>query len=207
MDQMKELLSSYQLICIDEFELDDPGNTMIISNLITFLIQNDCFIVTTSNTVPEELGQGRFNVKDFRNEVGRIKESFRIVQIDGDDYRKKDHDITYEIRSNVLTPNDDPIQFDDLIQVLRGKSTLEIIEYSRSKTNWSIARLTPISNEEIALRFSHFIDKIYDFNHQLKLEFEDSEVLFEESLFESSFIKKYKRCISRVFELTQNLTD
>src|SRR5699024_230572 len=52
------------LVCIDEFELDDPGDTLIMSRLIRDLGDAGVRVVATSNTQPEALGEGRFAAQD-----------------------------------------------------------------------------------------------------------------------------------------------
>ena len=34
-----DLLADYAVVCIDEFELDDPGNTTLISRLLSQLVE------------------------------------------------------------------------------------------------------------------------------------------------------------------------
>ncbi len=60
-----ELLSDYTAVCIDEFELDDPGNTTLVSRLLSSLVQRGVSVAATSNTLPEQLGEGRFAAQDF----------------------------------------------------------------------------------------------------------------------------------------------
>ncbi|MDX6249649.1 MAG: cell division protein ZapE, partial [Kribbellaceae bacterium] len=55
-----EALSAYRLICIDEFELDDPGDTVLISRLLGQLVEAGVQLAATSNTLPDKLGEGRF---------------------------------------------------------------------------------------------------------------------------------------------------
>ena len=48
-----ELLAGYVVVCIDEFELDDPGNTTLISRLLSQLVERGVSLAATSNTLPE----------------------------------------------------------------------------------------------------------------------------------------------------------
>ena len=48
-------LSSYALVCVDEFELDDPGDTVLISTLLTRLREAGVRLAATSNTLPGRL--------------------------------------------------------------------------------------------------------------------------------------------------------
>ena len=47
-----EALSGYKLVCIDEFELDDPGDTVLMSRLMRELADAGVKLVATSNTLP-----------------------------------------------------------------------------------------------------------------------------------------------------------
>src|SRR5512143_792994 len=53
-------LSSYTLVCVDEFELDDPGDTVLVSTLLRNLREPGVRLAATSNTLPGKLGEGRF---------------------------------------------------------------------------------------------------------------------------------------------------
>jgi len=87
-----EAFKPYRLICIDEFELDDPGNTMLAKTFIRGVTEAGIArIVTTSNTLPNELGQGRFAAEDFKREIGIIAASFESIRIEGQDYRHRNY--------------------------------------------------------------------------------------------------------------------
>jgi len=78
------------LIAIDEFELDDPGDTMVMSRLLGELVASGSRIAATSNTPPHALGEGRFAAQDFLREIHALADRFTTVRIDGEDYRKRD---------------------------------------------------------------------------------------------------------------------
>src|SRR5262249_5216995 len=85
-----DLLADYTAVCIDEFELDDPGNTTLISRLLSELVARGVSVAATSNTLPEQLGEGRFAVQDFLREIHTLAAIFTTVRIDGPDYRHPD---------------------------------------------------------------------------------------------------------------------
>lgn len=71
-----DLLAEYVVVCIDEFELDDPGNTTLISRLLSALVERGgVSIAATSNTLPEQLGEGRFAAQDFLREINTLARS------------------------------------------------------------------------------------------------------------------------------------
>src|SRR5690606_18087703 len=84
-----ELLADYVLVCIDEFELDDPGNTTLISRLLSALVERGVSIAATSNTLPEQLGEGRFAAQDFLREINTLASIFTTIRIEGPDYRHR----------------------------------------------------------------------------------------------------------------------
>src|SRR6201991_2123771 len=84
-----DLLADYVVVCIDEFELDDPGNTTLISRLLSQLVERGGSIAATSNTLPEQLGEGRFAAQDFLREINTLAAIFTTVRIEGPDYRHR----------------------------------------------------------------------------------------------------------------------
>ena len=85
-----DLLADYVVVCIDEFELDDPGNTTLVSRLLSQLVERGVSIAATSNTLPEQLGEGRFAAQDFLREINTLAAIFSTVRIEGPDYRHRD---------------------------------------------------------------------------------------------------------------------
>ena len=84
-----ELLAHYTAVCIDEFELDDPGNTTLIARLLSSLVERGVSVAATSNTLPEQLGEGRFAAQDFLREINTLASIFTVVRIEGPDYRHR----------------------------------------------------------------------------------------------------------------------
>ena len=62
-------LSDHRLVCVDEFELDDPGDTVLVSTLLSRLREAGVRLAATSNTLPGKLGEGRFATADFLREI------------------------------------------------------------------------------------------------------------------------------------------
>ncbi|KAK3605147.1 hypothetical protein CHS0354_000816 [Potamilus streckersoni] len=98
-----KLFSKTKLLCIDEFELDDPGNTTIAVAFLSQLINKGTAIVTTSNTLPDHLGKGRFAVMSFERELKYLSTSFQTVKIEGHDFRQQNEDIAHILLSHNST--------------------------------------------------------------------------------------------------------
>ena len=84
-----ELFRGSDLLCIDEFELDDPGDTMVMTRLLAELVASGTRLAATSNTPPNALGEGRFAAQDFLREIHAMAASFQTIRIDGTDYRHR----------------------------------------------------------------------------------------------------------------------
>lgn len=87
--QTVRTLSGHRLLCIDEFELDDPGDTVLVSSLLSRLVEAGVALAATSNTLPGKLGEGRFAAADFLREIQGLSAHFRPLRIDGEDYRHR----------------------------------------------------------------------------------------------------------------------
>src|SRR5262249_34164589 len=79
------------LLCVDEFELDDVANTRLAATFLRGLraAGHGPRLITTSNTLPTDLGAGRFAAEDFRREIGEIAAAFEPVRIEGEDFRHR----------------------------------------------------------------------------------------------------------------------
>ena len=84
-----DLFRGSDLLCIDEFELDDPGDTMVMTRLLGELVASGTRLAATSNTPPNALGEGRFAAQDFLREIHAMAASFETIRIDGTDYRHR----------------------------------------------------------------------------------------------------------------------
>ena len=86
----RDALSGMALVCIDEFELDDPGDTVLISTLLGELADAGVSVAATSNTLPGALGAERFAADDFVREIQGLAARFEVVHVGGPDYRHRD---------------------------------------------------------------------------------------------------------------------
>ena len=211
MAQAKESLS-YKLFCIDEFELDDPGNTLIVKTFLSHAFAQGSFVMTTSNTPPEAQGQGRFNASDFKREIQSIAERFDAVLLEGPDYRQRDHlaQLLSEERLTHLLETEDALapkahlHWRELLTLLSEYHPIRYSDLLGQIGTLYLSGMRPLPEQNDALRFVHFIDKLYDSKVGFRGAGETSlEDLFSTNYRGGAYAKKHYRCLSRLSELLE----
>lgn len=203
-------LSQMKLVCVDEFELDDPGDTVLMSRLMRELTDAGVKIIATSNTLPGSLGEGRFAAQDFLREIQALADQFEVYRIDGQDYRHRAlSSPARPLPGGELTAAADELDGvvarDDFSQLLAHLSTVHPSRYGRMVDGIDAAvweNVTTIENESVALRFVALVDRLYDRNvHIINSGAPLDEIFTEESL-AGGYRKKYMRCLSRLTALS-----
>ncbi|MGV0785224.1 cell division protein ZapE [Mycolicibacterium sp. XJ775] len=204
-----DLLSEYSVVCIDEFELDDPGNTTLISRLLSALVERGVSIAATSNTLPEQLGEGRFAAQDFLREINTLAQIFTTVRIEGPDYRHRD-----------LPPAPEPLSDDEVAQRAEGVvgatldnfdvlcahlATMHPSRYHaliEDVTEVFITGVHPIEDQSVALRLVALTDRLYDAGIPVLASGTKLDTIFSPEMVAGGFRKKYLRATSRLLALT-----
>ncbi|WP_374614423.1 cell division protein ZapE, partial [Gordonia sp. (in: high G+C Gram-positive bacteria)] len=164
-----ERLSQHTVLCIDEFELDDPGDTMLVSRLLTELTAKGVSIVATSNTLPGQLGEGRFAAQDFLREIRKLSSVFETIRVDGPDYRHRDLPPAPEPRSESelteIAESTDGATLDDFDALCDHLSTLHPSKYKDLVDGVSLVCISgvhPAEDQSVALRLVVLADRLYD---------------------------------------------
>lgn len=205
-------LSGARLIAIDEFELDDPGDTMVMSRLLGQLVAGGTRIAATSNTPPHALGEGRFAAQDFLREITALADRFDIFRIDGDDYRKRDiegHAVTldeaaFEERMREETARG-TATVDDFAAVLHHLSTVHPSRYIGlidGLTAIGLRDVTVLRNQTDALRLVALVDRLYDAQIRIATTGVPLDGIFTDDMLSGGYRKKYLRAVSRMIALT-----
>ena len=204
------LLKGASLVCIDEFELDDPGDTRLMSRLLSELVASGSRIAATSNTPPNALGEGRFAAQDFLREIDALAARFTIVRIDGLDYRRRDvegHavvtpeeqlDGAIEAIGGVVT--EDP--FDAVLAHLATVHPSRYVKLMEGLDGVAFTDVHPLANQTDALRLVAFVDRLYDAQVRIVTTGTPLDQVFAEEMLSGGYRKKYLRAISRMIALT-----
>lgn len=205
-----ERLSANSVLCIDEFELDDPGDTMLVSRLLTELSARGVSIAATSNTLPGQLGEGRFAAQDFMREIKKLGAIFEAVRVDGPDYRHRDLPPAPEPTSPealaekaAATPGSTLDDFDTLLKHL---STLHPSKYGALIAGLSavfIAGVHPVTDQAVALRIVVLADRLYDASVPVTVSGAKLDEIFSQEMLDGGYRKKYLRAISRLLALSR----
>ena len=206
-------LAKYDLVCIDEFELDDPGDTMMMSRLLNELEKHGVRFAATSNTPPNALGEGRFAATDFAREIHGIADRFKIMRIDGEDHRHRPVSIQgrLDTRQDVEqwlvagAAENQTVLVDDFDSLLKHLSKIHPSRYGRlvrGVDRLALSGVHMLTDQVEALRFVAFIDRAYE--AQLKLRAENFALteIFSPEYLSGGYRKKYLRAVSRIGALT-----
>jgi len=199
-----------RLIAIDEFELDDPGDTMVMSRLLGELVASGSRIAATSNTPPHALGEGRFAAQDFLREINALADRFDIRRIDGEDYRKRDIEghavaLSTEELDARLAAETGTVTVDRFDAVLTHLSTVHPSRYIGLIEGLSAIALTdvaPLRNQTDALRLVALVDRLYDAQIRILATGTPLDQVFTDDMLAGGYRKKYLRATSRMIALT-----
>ncbi|WAC89735.1 cell division protein ZapE [Mycobacterium sp. Aquia_213] len=208
-----DLLADYTAVCIDEFELDDPGNTTLVSRLLSSLVERGVSVAATSNTLPEQLGEGRFAAQDFLREINTLASIFTTVRIEGPDYRHRG-----------LPPAPQPLSDDEVVERAAGVAgatlddfdalcahlaTMHPSRYLSLIEGVTVVFLTGvhgIDDQNVALRLVSLTDRLYDAGIPVVASGAKLDTIFSEEMLAGGYRKKYLRATSRLLALTAAAT-
>jgi cell division protein ZapE len=204
-----DLLSNYTVVCIDEFELDDPGNTTLISRMLSALVEKGVSVAATSNTLPEQLGEGRFAAQDFLREINTLASIFTTVRIDGPDYRHRglppapqplsDEEVAARAASVPGATLDD---FDALCSHLATMHPSRYLSLIEGVTAVFLTGVHRLDDQNVALRLVSLTDRLYDAGVPVVASGEKVDAVFSEEMLAGGYRKKYLRATSRLLALT-----
>lgn len=206
-----EALSAHTLLCVDEFELDDPGDTVLVSTLLARLAEQGVRLAATSNTLPDRLGEGRFAAQDFLREIQGLAAHFEAVRVDGPDYRHRDAPRAPEplADSEVLAAigRDESSTVDDWDDLQQRLATLHPSRYGAlldATDTVGLLDVAPVSDQAAALRLVVFADRLYDRSIPVVASGVPFDKIFSAEMLAGGYRKKYLRAVSRLVSLARD---
>ncbi len=205
-------LSSHTLLAIDEFELDDPGDTMLVTQLIAKLTDMGVHVAATSNTLPDKLGEGRFAAVDFLREIHAMSARFGVVRVDGPDYRHRGLPDPPEpmsaaelVTAAEETPGATLDELDELCGFLAGMHPSRYGALVDDVRAVYLRDVHAVSGQDVALRLVALVDRLYDRAVPVRVSGESPSTLFPEDMLQGGYRKKYLRALSRLTALSRDL--
>lgn len=207
-----DLLKGADLVCIDEFELDDPGDTMVMTRLLGELVPTGTRLAATSNTPPNALGEGRFAAQDFLREIHAMSDRFQTLRIDGIDFRQRALDghavvLESEEYAQAIANAGGAASDDSFGDVIRHLARVHPSRYLRVIEGLDLVGLREVrvlTDQSEALRFVAFVDRVYDAQLPIVATGISLDQVFADEMLGGGYRKKYLRAISRLNALTHS---
>jgi cell division protein ZapE len=202
-----ENLAQFDFIAIDEFELDDPGNTMIMSRLLNELSEKGTKFAATSNTPPNALGEGRFAAADFQREILGIGKQFLMLRVDGEDFRHRPVDangVSYTIEELQSWVTSDTATA-DFATLLKKLGTVHPALYGKllaGDKQLAITNVNLLTDQNDALRFVSLVDRAYELQIKIRGTGIPLTEIFPNHFLDGGYRKKYLRAVSRLGALS-----
>lgn len=208
-----EAFTGANLLAIDEFELDDPGDTMVMTRFLGALVETGTRVMATSNTPPNALGEGRFAAQDFLREITKLANVFQTVRIDGLDYRRRTvegHAVVStaaEVRAaqDARVAAGGTVAADDFRGLIDHLAHVHPSKYIKLIAGIDLLVLTDVSvltDQSEALRFVAFIDRVYDAEIPIVASGVPLDEIFGGGMLDGGYRKKYLRAVSRLIAST-----
>ncbi|SHG11665.1 cell division protein ZapE [Streptoalloteichus hindustanus] len=204
-------LSAHRLLAIDEFELDDPGDTMLVTRLLSELTSAGVHVAATSNTLPDKLGEGRFAADDFLREIHAMSARFDVVRVDGPDYRHRGlPDAPDPLTDDELTRRAATVPgatLDDFDELCAHLGRLHPSRYGRLVEGVSAVHLRGVHaapDQDVALRLVALADRLYDSAVPVAVSGAPLSELFTDEMLRGGYRKKYLRAVSRLVALSRD---
>nr|WP_298803214.1 cell division protein ZapE [uncultured Pseudokineococcus sp.] len=205
-------LSPMTLVAIDEFELDDPGDTVLMARLLRELVDAGVRLAATSNTLPGSLGEGRFAADDFLREIQAVGSNFDVVRIEGEDYRHRGlpdppapvPDDELEARARAIGGG---AVLDDVDALTEHLARVHPSRYGAlldGVTHVFWRGLRPLADQNVALRTVVLADRMYDRSIPLAVSGASLADLFTPEMLAGGYRKKYSRALSRLTSLARD---
>lgn len=209
----RQAFRGMRLVAVDEWELDDPGNLKLALAFLRGALADGIRVATTSNTIPDELGRGRFDQKNFRTEIEELATAFEVLRVEGEDYRHRrfeaDPGRAYFLDDGAMDraraaagERALAAAFDEL---LRGLGEIHPIRYHAligAMDALLLEGVRPMANLYEGLRWVHFVDKLYDNAVPFTATGQVGLMgIFPAEWLSGSYGKKFSRCLSRMEEM------
>ena len=206
--QARDALMDFRLVCIDEFELDDPGDTLLMARLMRELADAGVALAATSNTPPGALGEGRFAADEFKREIQSLASRFTVQTIDGPDYRHRESRAIAEPVSDAEARAVGALAggaveaWPELVADLAQVHPSKYAAYIDGVTVLGLTDVAPLPDQNAALRLVMLVDRLYEADVRIVAAGRPLGDIFAPDMLAGGYRKKYLRALSRLAAMT-----
>lgn len=200
----RDALSKFAVVCVDEFELDDPGDTLLMARMMRELVAAGVAIAASSNTPPGALGEGRFAAEDFQREIQSLASVFEVLRIDGPDYRHRHTDefppaaADADVQQVALAAGGAQVAWDELIADIAQVHPSRYGAYLDGVRTLGITGVETLTDQSQALRIVTLVDRLYDRDARVVASGVGFDYVFAADMMRGGYRKKYLRAQSRL---------
>jgi cell division protein ZapE len=195
-------LTANRLLCIDEVDLDDPASIMVLTTLLRTLFDAGTYVIATANARPDAMSGGQYYEGMFTRELGEIAERFEVVELLGEDYRRRATRPESRPAANGREPRVARLRWEELTGLLAETHPMRDVAWLLELDRIALDRLEPLPDSDRTMRFVRFIDRVYDRNVGLSAGVTPApEEILARFRDQPCFALHYARCRSRLIEL------
>lgn len=204
-----DLLANYTALCIDEFELDDPGNTTLISRLLSALVERGGFGGRHLQHTARTARRGPLRRPGLSTRDQHPGKHFHHGEDRGPDYRHRDlppapaplsdEEVAARAARVEGATLDD---FDALCAHLATMHPSRYLTLIEGVTAVFLTGVHGIDDQNVALRLVALVDRLYDAGIPVVASGAKLDTIFSEEMLAGGYRKKYLRATSRLLALT-----
>lgn len=204
-------LSRISFLAIDEFELDDPGETVLIAALLECISSRGVHLAVTSNTLPAMLGDGRFPTEDFMRDIQGLSARFDLIVLDGPDFRRPTKHVAkvtpdQKVVVGAISEHAGRISYDEIGLLCEHLVAIHPVMYPKliQGLDAIVVRFSePFRDLADALRFAVLVDRAYDHEIPLLAIGIDSTEIYPQAWTQAGFRAKFGRSLSRLSHMRE----
>lgn len=205
-----DALESNSLVCIDEFELDDPDDTENVVSMMSKLAHRGVKLAAASAMLPDGPAPDLpVDGSGFLAALKGLARRFDVIEIGGGDYENRhlrraprpmsDHAVR-EAATQITASLD---VFAHLIAHLATFDPTQYAALLNGVRMVCLLKVETIEDEADALRFVVFVDRLYDRNLNFAASGISVSKVFSAELLAGRYGLKYRRAIARLIELAE----
>ncbi len=203
-----EALERNSLVCIDEFELDEPDDTKLVASMMSKLAHRGVKLAAASAMLPaEEPRTEQYDGAVFLAGIKGLARRFDVIRIGGGDYEDRhqrrapwpmtDHAVR-EAATQITASLD---VFAHLIAHLATFDPTQYAALLNGVRTVCLLKVETIEDEADALRFIVFVDRLYDRNLNFAASGVSVSKVFSPELLAGQYGLKCRRAVARLIEL------